>query len=136
ERAVFMEKGEVRFSGPTSDLLERDDILRSVFLEGAATATGAKKEPAAARRERVMNDAPVVLELRDVSRTFGGIRAVDEVSLQLHRNEILGLIGPNGAGKTTLFDLVSGFLPTDGGHILFEGDEQSDSADLPDVSAR
>src|SRR5438477_4903370 len=48
-RAYFMEKGEVRFSGPTGELLERGDILRSVFLEGAASANAGKKTPAKAK---------------------------------------------------------------------------------------
>jgi len=58
-----------------------------------------------------------------VTKGFGGIRAVDEVSLQLRQGQILGLIGANGAGKTTLFDCISGFLPTDGGRIFINGEE-------------
>jgi branched-chain amino acid transport system ATP-binding protein len=126
ERAVFMEKGEVRFSGPTADLLNRDDILRSVFLEGAAMATGtAAASPAtpAKREAKSFEDAPVLLELDSVSRRFGGITAVDGVSLRLHKGEVLGLIGPNGAGKTTLFDIISGFVGTDSGRIIFEGED-------------
>ncbi|MDQ1397457.1 MAG: branched-chain amino acid transport system ATP-binding protein livF, partial [Acidimicrobiaceae bacterium] len=127
ERAVFMEKGEVRFSGPTADLLERDDILRSVFLEGAASQTGASSagagsEPAVARRS-VATDAPPVLQLSDVTKRFGGITAVDGVSLTLRGNEILGLIGPNGAGTTTVFDLISGFLLPDEGHVNLLGQD-------------
>ncbi len=49
-----------------------------------------------------------MLEVRAVSRHFGGIRAVDGVSMAVRRGEIVGLIGPNGAGKTTLFNLVAG----------------------------
>ncbi|MCU1460661.1 MAG: ABC-type branched-chain amino acid transport system, ATPase component [Acidimicrobiales bacterium] len=125
QRAVFMEKGEVRFSGATADLLERDDILRSVFLEGAASATetvtsNGKKAPARpSRRSELATDAPVVLDLYEVTRRFGGIRAVDDVTFALHQGEILGLIGPNGAGKTTVFDLISGFLVPDSGRITF-----------------
>jgi len=140
ERAIFMEKGEVRFSGPTADLLERDDILRSVFLEGAASASAVPtngKRPAAKasrRRREVALDVPVVLELTEVTRRFGGIRAVDEVSFALHQGEILGLIGPNGAGKTTVFDIISGFLPPDGGRIAFAGRDITDWS--PDRRAR
>jgi len=150
ERAVFLEKGEVRFSGPTSELLERPDILRSVFIAGADALTGGTD--AAGRAEdgadhgdgprpvgpvpaRSGNgsgdgsgagvaprpDAAVVLECRQVAKQFGGIRAVDGVSLGLHDGEILGLIGHNGAGKTTLFDCISGFLPLDGGRIRLGG---------------
>jgi len=125
-RAYFMEKGEVRFSGPTHELLERGDILRSVFLEGAASGKSDKSKvrAAAARARPAAGDGngeggEPVLELRSLTRRFGGITAVDDVSFTLARHEILGLIGPNGAGKTTIFDLVSGLLPVDAGRILF-----------------
>jgi branched-chain amino acid transport system ATP-binding protein len=68
----------------------------------------------------VASHAPI-LELKTVSRVFGGIRAVDNVSLKFYAGEIVGLIGPNGAGKTTLVNLISGFLPVDGGDVIFEG---------------
>jgi branched-chain amino acid transport system ATP-binding protein len=62
-----------------------------------------------------------LLELRNLSKLFGGVRAVDNVSLSLGRGEIVGLIGPNGAGKTTLVNLVTGVLPATSGTVLFEG---------------
>jgi branched-chain amino acid transport system ATP-binding protein len=62
-----------------------------------------------------------ILELKEVSRVFDGIRAVDNVSLKFYAGEIVGLIGPNGAGKTTLVNLISGFLPVTGGDVIFEG---------------
>ena len=133
KRAAFMEKGEVRFEGPTAELLERPDILRSVFIAGASAQsrdgqTGAKRKKRLAKRKPPPADAPTVLECVDVSKTFGGIRAVDEVSLELRRGEILGLIGPNGSGKTTLFDCISGFLPIDGGRVIVNG---KDVTELP-----
>ena len=63
----------------------------------------------------------VVFEVIDVSKTFGGLQAVRDVSLQVRRGEILGIIGPNGAGKTTLFNLLNGFIRPDQGRILLEG---------------
>ncbi len=66
-----------------------------------------------------MND--VILELRRVSRTFGGLVAVDGVDLQVERGHIIAIIGPNGAGKTTLFNLVTGVYRVTSGQILFEG---------------
>jgi branched-chain amino acid transport system ATP-binding protein len=123
KRAVFMEKGEVRFTGPTSELLERPDILRSVFIAGASAANGKKAARPARRKRQLPSGAEVVLECVDVTKGFGGIRAVDEVSLQLRRGEILGLIGANGAGKTSLFDCISGFIPTDGGRIFIKGED-------------
>ncbi|HEX6093219.1 MAG TPA: ABC transporter ATP-binding protein [Dongiaceae bacterium] len=62
-----------------------------------------------------------MLELRSVARRFGGMMAVDGVSLTVARGEIAGLIGPNGAGKTTLFNLVAGSLAPSGGAIMLEG---------------
>src|SRR3981189_1231168 len=62
-----------------------------------------------------------MLRVRDVTVRFGGIVALDGVSLDLNRGEILGLIGPNGAGKTTLFNAISGVLRPDLGSMFFEG---------------
>jgi branched-chain amino acid transport system ATP-binding protein len=62
-----------------------------------------------------------VLEVSGLSRTFGGLRAVDGVSFDVREGEIVGLIGPNGAGKTTLFNLVTGFLAPTAGHVRFRG---------------
>ena len=63
----------------------------------------------------------MTLEARKVVKDFGGIRAVDSVSLQIPAGSITGLIGPNGSGKTTLFNLLTGFLPIDEGEIWYKG---------------
>lgn len=62
-----------------------------------------------------------VLDVRNVSRAFGGITAVSDVSFQVMPGEVLGLIGPNGAGKTTLFNLISGLLQPTSGDIYLSG---------------
>jgi neutral amino acid transport system ATP-binding protein len=62
-----------------------------------------------------------LLEVRDVVRSFGGVRAVDGASLDVESGSITSLIGPNGAGKSTLFNIVSGFLRAESGTISFEG---------------
>ena len=62
-----------------------------------------------------------LLEVRDVSRTFGATRAVDKVSFAVEPGELLGLIGPNGAGKSTLFNLIAGVMPPSGGKITVDG---------------
>jgi ABC-type branched-subunit amino acid transport system ATPase component/sugar phosphate permease len=122
ESAFFMEKGEIRFNGPTSELLERPDVLRSVFLEGAGAAVDGTAARRSTRRTRPAVDmgAPI-LEVRGLTKSYGGIEAVGDVSFTLNRGEILGIIGPNGAGKTTLFDLVSGFVEADAGRVLLDG---------------
>jgi len=66
-----------------------------------------------------------LLELRDVSISFGGVRALQEVSLDVGEGSVVGLIGPNGAGKTTLFNVVSGLLRADAGSIRFDGIEMA-----------
>lgn len=62
-----------------------------------------------------------LLHISHVSRAFGGLRAVQDVSLSVPAGSLTALIGPNGAGKTTLFALMSGFLVPDAGHITFDG---------------
>ena len=62
-----------------------------------------------------------ILEIKNVTRRFSGLVAVNDVSFDLQPKEILGIIGPNGAGKTTLISLISGTLPPSSGDILFEG---------------
>jgi branched-chain amino acid transport system ATP-binding protein len=62
-----------------------------------------------------------ILEVRNLSKRFHGLLAIDNVTFTLERNKILGLIGPNGAGKTTLINLVSGTLDPTNGSVLFEG---------------
>ncbi len=62
-----------------------------------------------------------MLEVREISKSFGGLKAVDRASLDVARGEIVGLIGPNGAGKTTLFATIAGFHRPDTGTVSFEG---------------
>ena len=62
-----------------------------------------------------------LLDVRNVTKRFGGFQALSNVSLQVRERERFGLIGPNGSGKTTLINCVSGALPTDGGRVLFRG---------------
>ena len=64
-----------------------------------------------------------LLEGQQVSRHFGGVKAVDNLDFNVEVGEILGLIGPNGAGKTTLLNLISGILPVTGGSLFFEGEK-------------
>jgi len=124
KRAVFMEKGEIRFSGPTEELLERPDVLRAVFLEGTASSMGSA--PARTRTREASSEATSerrvpALDVRGIGKRFGGVLANEDVSFTLAEGEILGIMGPNGAGKTTLFDLISGYFPVDTGSIYLHG---------------
>jgi branched-chain amino acid transport system ATP-binding protein len=62
-----------------------------------------------------------VLEVRSLSKAFGGVRAVSEVGFKVAQGEFLAMIGPNGAGKTTCFNIINGQLPSDSGEILLQG---------------
>src|SRR4051812_24357262 len=124
-RAYFMEKGQVRFEGPTADLLAREDVLRSVFLDRAHKTLGAAKTRERTKETAESVSRPEVLGVRSLSHHFGGIAAVNDVTFSVHEGEILGLIGPNGAGKTTIFDIISGHLPTQRGHIVLDGNDIS-----------
>src|SRR5271167_1863190 len=64
-----------------------------------------------------------MLEVSGLSKRFGGLAAVSDVSLQVPAGSITGLIGPNGAGKTTLFGIIAGFVAADRGSVRFEGAE-------------
>jgi branched-chain amino acid transport system permease protein len=66
--------------------------------------------------------AATVLEVRGLSKSFGGLQAVADVSLEVRRGEVLGIIGPNGAGKTTFFNLLNGFSTPDRGQVILNGE--------------
>jgi branched-chain amino acid transport system ATP-binding protein len=141
QTAYFMEKGQIRFHGATRELLQRPDILRSVFLEGAASigtagarTNGSKRSKHPIRAASRPAQTQRVLEVSRLRKAFGGITAVDDASFVLHEGEILGLIGPNGAGKTTIFDLISGFLRPDTGNVVLAGEDITDAP--PDIRSR
>jgi len=74
------------------------------------------------RKRGIAIDANRMLEVRSLQKNFGGLKAIDECSLEVGKGAITGLIGPNGAGKTTLFNVLTGFHRPDGGEILFKGE--------------
>jgi ABC-type branched-subunit amino acid transport system ATPase component len=63
-----------------------------------------------------------LLEVREVTKRFGGLTAVRNVTFSLQRGELTGILGPNGAGKTTLFNVLTGFMPPTSGTVLFNGE--------------
>jgi branched-chain amino acid transport system ATP-binding protein len=70
-----------------------------------------------------MTDTITLLSVKNATRRFGGLVAVNDVSFEVRQHEIFGLIGPNGAGKTTLFNMITGLTPVSSGHILHSGRE-------------
>jgi branched-chain amino acid transport system permease protein len=106
------------------DLLRKRNAVaqpEAVAPRDAPTVAAAVSTPAASKPTRAAPSQEIVLEVRGLSRAFGGLKAVQDVSFKLHRNAILGIIGPNGAGKTTVFNLLNGFLRPDAGEVLIDG---------------
>jgi D-xylose transport system ATP-binding protein len=68
-----------------------------------------------------MADEPPVLELRDISKSFGSVQALTDVDLEVHRGEVMALVGDNGAGKSTLIKCIAGIHAEDSGEIIFDG---------------
>jgi len=102
------------------------DLLRkrrahSITADVAAPAAVHALEQDATPSQRRPASTVVVFEARDVSKAFGGLKAVQQVSLKVMQGEVLGIIGPNGAGKTTFFNLLNGFIRPDSGEIILNG---------------
>ncbi len=116
DRAIFLEKGEVRYEGPTAELLQQPDILRSVFLANRPAGEHPRASTRGAQAPTEATSGPALVAA-GLTKNFGGIRAVDGVDLTIASGEIVGIIGANGAGKTTLFDLLSGFMTADHGTV-------------------
>jgi ABC-type branched-subunit amino acid transport system ATPase component/MFS family permease len=136
-RAVFMDKGEIRFDGPTEDLLGRGDLLRSVFLAGAGSggSSGPYIASGSGLKRGARDDLPdTMLTVEDVHLSYGGHKALNGASLRVEAGQVVGIIGPNGAGKTTLFDVISGFITQDEGTVSIAGTDVAGLA--PDARAR
>jgi ABC-type branched-subunit amino acid transport system ATPase component/ABC-type branched-subunit amino acid transport system permease subunit len=101
-----------------SGFLERRRARRGGGLEGAIDLRPSRV--AAQPRAPVPEDAPKLLEVTGLRKSFGGVRAVDDLSLYVREGTITGLIGPNGSGKTTAFNLIDGMMRADGGEVWFD----------------
>jgi len=88
-----------------------------------AHAAVSESAPAVHCAPATLVDPKILLDVRDLSKAFKGVQALDKVSLQVHEGEILGLLGPNGSGKSTFINVVSGHYPTSGGDIFFSGEQ-------------
>src|SRR5580765_6372737 len=75
-----------------------------------------------------MADDTPIIELRDISKSFGSVQALTDVDLEVHRGEVVALVGDNGAGKSTLIKIVAGIHGADSGQIFFEGEPVSISS--------
>jgi branched-chain amino acid transport system ATP-binding protein/branched-chain amino acid transport system permease protein len=102
--------------------------VKDLMLRRRAGKHGTQPQPAGLASPAVAelplrrkSGGTVVFEVRNISKAFGGLQAVRDVSMKVLSGEILGIIGPNGAGKTTFFNLLNGFIRPDQGQILLEG---------------
>jgi branched-chain amino acid transport system permease protein len=96
----------------------RDKLTRG-NPAAAASAVAEAPLPLSAGRRAVSDQ--IILEVRGLSKNFGGLKAVDDVSFKVRQGMILGIIGPNGAGKTTAFNLLNGFIAPSAGDVLLDG---------------
>ena len=92
---------------------------------GSALSVRGEPEPNASEAREATSERRALLEVRNVSKRFGGVVANSDVSLDVPEGRITGLIGPNGSGKTTLFNSIAGAHPIDAGSIRFDGREIS-----------
>jgi simple sugar transport system ATP-binding protein len=105
------------------------------MAEGPATRLSSTGESGTTRRSPSSGDGKPRLELRRISKSFGGVRVLQDVSLKVFAGEVVGLLGDNGAGKSTLIKIVTGVHQPDEGEILFGGDRVS-HLDVPAARAR
>jgi branched-chain amino acid transport system permease protein len=107
------------------DKMRRQPLSPSPVQGDASAPSSAPEVNGAYARTQQQRDAAlkadVILEARGLSKQFGGLKAVDDVSFQVRKGMILGIIGPNGAGKTTAFNLLNGFLSPSSGEVLIDG---------------
>ncbi len=89
----------------------------------------------AAEHRRVVLEAPAVLQVRNLSKSFNGLKAVDDISFDLHQGEVISIIGPNGSGKSTTINLISGFIKPDSGLIDLDSESVA-GLSVPDISER
>jgi branched-chain amino acid transport system permease protein len=122
DRCYFLERGAVQFAGTPDDLAARTDLVRAVFFAPPERELASLGLEGPGRTAQVRGEAGARLALRGVSKHYGGVVALDDVTFSVSAGEIVGLIGANGAGKTTLFDVVSGFTRADAGTIELAGD--------------
>ena len=95
-----------------------DRGIRMLDLTGLPAVTGSVRTPVL---EPPGPATPPILQIRGLSKSYGGVQAVRDVDLTVRQGEILGIIGPNGAGKTTMFEMVAGYVKPDAGAVLFAG---------------
>ncbi|MDT8397784.1 MAG: branched-chain amino acid ABC transporter ATP-binding protein/permease [Pseudomonadales bacterium] len=100
----LLRPGQIRVLGSTASRADLSAAASLLHVDSAGQA-----------------DSQIILQVKTLSRAFGGLQAIDGLSFEVRQGELLGIIGPNGAGKTTLFNLLNGFIAPDAGDIVFRG---------------
>jgi ABC-type branched-subunit amino acid transport system ATPase component/ABC-type branched-subunit amino acid transport system permease subunit len=125
DTALFLENGRSRYYGPAQALRDHPELFSSIaFGAGGAGASvsGGGSEIARAIKQQ-QTDREAVLRMEGLTAAYGAVRVVDEVSMDVHAGEVVGVLGPNGAGKTSLFDCLSGTLPVTDGTVTLLGED-------------
>ena len=117
QRGYVLSTGRVVYEGSAEDLARSEMVQKAfwAFTSGQAAGT------AAANDGWLLPVEPQMLEIKGVSKRFGGLAAISGLSFELKRGEVLGVIGPNGAGKTTLLNVITGYSAPSEGAILLKG---------------
>ncbi len=114
----YLERGVVKYTGQPAKLLEDEDIARSVFLSNVVYSKGPKGKK---MEGSLVGEDRTVFEISGISKSYGGVSALQDVSIDVKFGHIHGIIGANGAGKTTLLDICSGITSPTFGYISFNG---------------
>jgi ABC-type branched-subunit amino acid transport system ATPase component/ABC-type branched-subunit amino acid transport system permease subunit len=128
DTALFLENGRSRYYGPAQALRDHPELFSSIaFGAGGAAIAGAGSEVARAMRQQ-RGEREAVLRVEQLTASYGPVRVVDEVTVDVHAGEVVGVLGPNGAGKTSLFDCLSGTLPVSHGTVTLLGEDVTSMA--------
>lgn len=111
------------------------DAVRSVPIDKDDLHGESDVVAFAAEHRRAVLDAPAVLQVRNLNKSFNGLKAVDNISFDLHQGEVISIIGPNGSGKSTTINLISGFIKPDSGLIDIDSETVA-GLSVPDISER
>ncbi len=117
ERGYVLSEGRIVLEGSARELADTESI-KNAFLRGDASGETVRVSMAGATPRPDADKT--MLEVRHLSRNFGGLVATDDLSFKIRHHQFLGVIGPNGAGKTTLLNLITGYLRPSSGEILLE----------------
>ena len=114
-------ESSIQASGVSNKHVDASPLERSADVRSGQERSVSDDALSSGSLSRNPASTVVVFEARDVSKAFGGLKAVQHVSLKVLQGEVLGIIGPNGAGRTTFFNLLNGFIRPDSGEIILNG---------------